>query len=129
MANIDTQNGPIAETPGEQVSVSDAFTEHAFPESHQENSNEQPQVAPHPAQNQSTGVEPVEQPVQEQPVQSSVATNVDNEERRYQYWQSQAAKMQNELQKQQAEMQKYAPAIDYKKQSAGNESSTTSSTS
>ena len=115
MANIDTQNGPIAETPGEQVSVNDAFAESAFPEAHSENSSEQPQVAPHPAQNQGNVAEPVEQPVETNPVQSSEATNIDNEQRRYQYWQSQAAKMQNQMKEQQAEFQKYAPAIEYLK--------------
>tara|TARA_R100000458_G_C8246329_1_gene224202 strand:+ start:107 stop:1090 length:984 start_codon:yes stop_codon:yes gene_type:complete len=115
MANIDTLNGPIAETPGEQVDVQDAFAD-VFPEAHDANSsNEQPQVAPHPAQNQSIVEEPVEQPVQENPVQSSNATNIDNEERRYQYWQSQAAKMKNEMERQQAEFQQYAPAIEYLK--------------
>ena len=115
MANIDTQlNGPIAETPGEQVNITDAFSD-VFPEAHSENSsNEQLQVAPHPAQNQSIVGEPIEKPVQETPVQDTV-TNIDNEERRYQYWQSQATKMKNEMEKREADFKQYAPAIDYLK--------------
>ena len=99
MANVDTQNnGPIADNPGEQTS-NDVFRDSAFPEAHNENSSqEQPQIAPHPAENHSQVAAPVETPVQETPVQNTVTqTNVDNDERRYQYWQSQAAKKNNEL--------------------------------
>ena len=111
--NIDTlNNGPIAETPGEQVSVQDAFTEAAFPEAHSENSStEQPQVTPHPIQNQNPITETAEQPVQETPVQNRVTqTSVDNDERRYQYWQSQAAKANNQLKQQQAQLEQFKAA-------------------
>tara|TARA_R110002012_G_scaffold320339_2_gene543322 strand:- start:748 stop:1731 length:984 start_codon:yes stop_codon:yes gene_type:complete len=111
MNDIDTQTNGSIEAPGE--SVKDVFAE-AFPEAHNENSNEQPHVVPHPAENQSLNEAQPEQPVQETPVQNT-NTDTSNDERRYQYWQSQAAKAQNELAQQKAEMNKYTPAIEYLK--------------
>ena len=95
MANEDTLIQEGSETPrgNEQLTPADAFAS-AFPEA----KDNQPQVAPHPAQNQGLVEEATEIPdiqQQEVPVQQ-VNEVADNEERRYQYWQSQAAKQKNE---------------------------------
>ena len=96
MAQEDTliQGSEGQERGNEQLTPADAFAS-AFPEA----KDNQPQVTPNPAQNEGLVGEAPELPdvtPQEMPVQQ-VNNNADNEQKRYQYWQSQAAKMKNEL--------------------------------
>ena len=65
-----------------------------------------PAEAPQPTD--PTPVQPQAQPQEQDFVQNEVP-NKDNDEVRYQYWQSKAAKLENQVK----EMQQYAPMVDY----------------